>query len=161
MCEQLLWIQTSSSAASLASAFPPPVEKLPGLRGSRLCCSSLGRSFFFFFLYLIREMLAWPPLDHRSVRRVRSWTRRRLWPGAARGDQTSCLAMGSPSAIRTATGSASSCTGAATWAGVTVSLFYLAFNSFLYYHKSIFYCLCGDSHGHVVNAKASVVLLCI
>lgn len=67
-------------------------------------------------------MLAWPPRERISVRRVRSWTRRRLWPRAALGDQTSCRVMDSPSARRTATGSASSFTGAATWAGVTVSL---------------------------------------
>lgn len=81
-------------------------------------------------------MLAWPPREHRSVRRVRSWTRRRLWPKAARGDQTSCLVMDSPSALRTATGSASSCTGAATWAGVTVSLFYVFFHGSLLYQRS-------------------------
>lgn len=74
-----------------------------------------------FSFLLIREMLAWPPREHRSVRRARSWTRRRLWPRAARGDQISCRATDSPTALRTATGSASSCTGAAIWAGVTVS----------------------------------------
>lgn len=71
---------------------------------------------------LIQEMLAWLPREHISVRRARSWTRRRLWPRAALGDQISCLVMDSPYAPRTVTGSASSCTGAVTWAGVTVSL---------------------------------------
>lgn len=105
-----------------------PAERLPvGGRwdrkpAARLCYSlpptEAARRFSFL---LIREMLAWPPREHRSVRRVRSWMRRRLWPRAARGDQISCRVTDSPTALRTATGSASSCTGAAIWAGVTVS----------------------------------------
>lgn len=57
-----------------------------------------------------------------GVGRARKWTRLRPWRGVAPpADPTSSRATGSPSVPRTATASASSCTGAVTWDGVTVS----------------------------------------
>ena len=57
-----------------------------------------------------------------AVGRARKWTRLRPWRGVALpADPTSSRATGSPSVPRTATASASGCTGAVTSDGVTVS----------------------------------------
>lgn len=62
------------------------------------------------------------PRRPSAAGRARKWTRRRPWRGAAPpADPTSSRATGCPSVPRTATASASSCTGAVTWDGVTVS----------------------------------------
>lgn len=62
------------------------------------------------------------PRRPSAAGRARKWMRRRPWRGAAPpADPTSSRATGCPSVPRTATASASSCTGAVTWDGVTVS----------------------------------------
>lgn len=62
------------------------------------------------------------PRRPSAAGRARKWTRRRPWRGAAPpADPTSSRATGCPSVPRIAMASASSCTGAVTWDGVTVS----------------------------------------
>ena len=112
-----------NSPSPPTSTAPLPEERRGSPRPPLLFGTFLGHCAVPFYIWT-REMLEWPPREHISVRKVRSWTRHKLWPKAARGDQTSCLAMDSPFAPHTAMGNALSCTGAATWAGVTVSSFY-------------------------------------